>query len=170
MNEVKLKTKMELMDLIKFNYHTIIFGIKGGVFMIFIPLFMWLAVIFYFFGNTSPDWEFPIVPLMIAIFFTFVIPLLFFFYGKNKLENTRLKEAITYQLTMERIVVTGDSFIENLGWEKVIKFVETKSWFLIYTHEYDADIIRKKMLNESEIQETRSLVKEISNLQFKLLK
>lgn len=169
MDEVELKTKLKLKDLINFKYYTIILGTKAGIFIILIPLFMWLAVIYYFSGYAASYESFPTIQLMFALFFTVGLPLVIYYESKSSMnKNTRLKETISYKLSNERIVVTGEQFVENLTWEKVVKFVETKSWFLIYTSDFGADIIRKELLSQAEIQQTRNLIRRIPDLKYSL--
>lgn len=105
------------------------------------------------------------IQFIFGIIITFLIPYNIYKSSKKNFEtNKRIQEEIEYNFTNEKIIVKGESFNLEHEWNKITRIKELKDCFLIYQSKTSADIIPKRNLLESEIQELRNIFNQQKNI------
>ncbi len=125
----------------------------------------------YFLGILYNDQP-PYLAFVLGVYIVFVRNVIIKVTARKNFNSyQRLQEEITYELTPEKMKVTGESFYSEVDWKATFKILEIKRAFLIYGSSVVANIISKKNMTQDEIISVRMLLgelKEVSNK--KLLK
>jgi YcxB-like protein len=122
------------------------------------PLFGYLPFLPY--KNTSNDT--PYLPLLFAAYLVFGLPASVYFGAKKSYKtNLRIHEPITYELTDERLMITGQSFNGERDWSKTHMITELKGFFLIYETPKMMNIIPKSGMSPAECDELRNMIARI---------
>lgn len=118
-------------------------------------ILLFIFSIMYFVGLIEAT-ETPIFPIAFSIVILFVVPISIYFSSKkNYKTHIRLHEEVSYEITDEAIILTGESFNSEMTWDKTYKVVELRNWFLIYQNKIVANIIPKTSVgnNRNELRE-----------------
>jgi len=116
----------------------------------------------YFFGMTDlfeqPPYNLFFIGLAISIYF----PVSVYFRSKRMYKsNARLQETITYEFSGDRLIIQGESFTSDRDLNKVYRIEEFGKWFLIYENTNVANIIPKESLTTDEINELRTIFRNL---------
>lgn len=77
--------------------------------------------------------------------------------------NRRVQEAITYDISIDKLKINGESFNAEHEWNKTYKIQETKRGFLIYDVPRMFNYIPKSNLSPDEIISLRQILKSIKS-------
>jgi YcxB-like protein len=165
---LELNSQLDLKDIFQYNLFNlyrnpmIIFVTIIGVIMLILASLYYLGIFPYF---ESP----PIFQLLLGSVFTIGLPLFTFLGAKRNINSKgRITEKMVYKLDNEWIELIGESFESKFTWEKLHKFRESKSLFILYAQKNFAYLISKKSLSANEITEMRELVRSVPNLDYKI--
>jgi hypothetical protein len=144
-----LETKLTFSQYLKLMF-TMTYRKPITVLLSLCGLTMFIGSVLYFLNFTMPVDKIPYFQLIFG--FSIVALLPFSIYRsarKNYSTHGRLQERIIYNLTEERIAITGETFSSELSWEKTYKIEEFKNWILIYQNSNIANIIPKTAFGEN---------------------
>ena len=77
---------------------------------------------------------------------------------RNFKSNKQSHEKIEYDFTEDRVIVQGETFHSEMGWNEVYKITELRNWVLIYQGIYSMNAIKKDSFG-NQIDEFRKLVR-----------
>ena len=121
-----------------------------------------------YFGITN-DTEKMTFQFVIGIILIFLTPYKVFATTKRNFNsNQRLQEEIEYEFTNEKMKIKGESFNSEFDWYNTNKIEELNNWFLIYQSSTTGNLIPKKNLSKTEIEQLRNIFNEQKNIKLKL--
>jgi hypothetical protein len=146
---VKFKTKINTNELFQFLMKHSYAGISGkiGLLISLVAAILFIKNVPYFIGNEMQVILFGIL----ALLFTVVNPLLLLMKAKQqKLTNPAYKNEMEYELNEEGIVLHVGEQEGGIPWDMIVKIVETKSLYLLYTTRINAFLWPKKDMGAKE--------------------
>lgn len=111
-----------------------------------------------------------VVLVLVAMWFTILVPIILFFRSRGQVKrNKSYQKPLNYQLDHTGITVSQDDVEQTIAWEDLMKIIETKSQFLIYSSSIHAFIFPKKAVREEcdAVRETLICYTEGSKVRFK---
>jgi hypothetical protein len=106
-------------------------------------------------GFTSQEPSNYVFPLVILV----GLPIITFLSAKKNYAATkRIQETIEYKFTNEYLEIKGESFNSQLGWNKFYKVTKTKKWVFIWQNNSAANIISRKDIWDSQIEELKEIL------------
>jgi hypothetical protein len=100
--------------------------------------------------------------LLAGLLFLIVVP---YRINKNSIKNysstLSLQEEVKYDLTTDKLRITGESFTSEMTWDKIYKIEELKKFFLIYTSNIVAIIIPKNGITSEEVNLLREQLRSL---------
>ena len=153
-DSVTFSVQMTARELYKFNlYHT--YHGFSGLFGLTLSLLA-LVNLFMNFHDLSDTGK--TIMIIIGIWFTIWEPLMMKSRAKAQLNRSKAyKKPLNYEISETGITVSQDEQNETVGWDKLVKVVETKSQFLLYSSRIHAFIFPKSMM-EGQESEMRGLI------------
>lgn len=116
-----------------------------------------LSTVLYYMGIIALP-EGPYIPISAVFLILIFTPVMIYFASrKNFYSNARLREYIQYEISNDKVKVTGESFKSEFDWKSTYKLVELSKWFLIYQSRQMANLIPKSSLSATEIKELREI-------------
>ena len=109
-----------------------------------IGLTMLIISILYFLGYPLTFDKLPYAQLIIGLIVIFIPISIYRSAKKSFSSNGRLQEKMIYELTVDKIIITGETFKTEMDWTKLHKIQELKDWILIYNNKFNANIIPKE--------------------------
>jgi hypothetical protein len=162
-----IKTKANYKEYLKLKY-ILHYRKAGTIFSQVLAVFLLTISILSYTGYYK-NLESPIVDFTIGSFILFAIPFLIFVKNKKDFSGeSRIKENIEFDVTNEKIKMTGESFKTEFDLNKVFKIEELSNYFLIYHTKQNYNVIPKSDLTEIEIFDLRSIFREQKNVLLKL--
>lgn len=87
---------------------------------------------------------------LIAIWFIIIDPIILLFRSRGQVKrNKSYRKPLVYRLNQDGITVSQDEVEQIIAWENLMKIVETKTQFLIYSSRVYAFVFPKKAIGES---------------------
>ncbi len=149
--EIKLKYKIPFNDFFKISLIQLSnYKLKYFLLAIFFSLF------YSFLGNADINYMSLLYPILIP---ALIIWSLYSAVKKNYNNLPYLQHDIEYTLNENRIIVNGLNFTSENNWQHIVKIIETKKYFLLYTSNINAHYINKEFFSaEDEINNFRNFL------------
>jgi hypothetical protein len=122
-----------------------------------IGLTMLVLSILYFMGYHMTLDKPPFAQLIIGLITIFIPVSIFKSARKAFSSHGRIQERMIYEFTLDKIIITGETFKTEMDWTKLYKIQELKDWILIYNTKLNANVIPKESFGE-ELIEFKKLV------------
>lgn len=134
---VQIKTR----DLFRFKmYHG--YHSASGIFGLLLTLFAAIMLMAEF---ANMQMQSRVVLFLIIIWFVCVDPLQFWLHSRGAARrNPVYQKPLQYRLDSAGITVSQDETEQTMSWEQVVKMVETKKQFIIYSSKLHAFIFPKE--------------------------
>ena len=151
------ETKVDFKDYVRLMF-VLTYRRPGMIVASILGLLLFAFCILYIIGIVQSV-EFPWLPFIYSLIIVLGMPL-FVYYSADKNYKTyaRLQERITYDISGDLIVMTGESFVTQMTWGKTYKVLELKDWLLLYQNKFVANIIPKSLVG-NQIHELREIIK-----------
>ena len=129
---------------------------KGIVrFVMAIGLLSLLNIMLFPFPRTEPSFKEVFIPIIIMAQF----PLITYFAAKKNFNaKNRLRELILYEFRQHQFAMTGESFSQEVSWEKIFKVTKSKKWLLVWQSRNLANGIPLELFQEEELASLKSLL------------
>lgn len=140
-NSISFSVQMKAMELFQFKLYHVYHGFSGvvGILLTLIAAVM-LAVDF---KNMVPQSR--AVMILVILWFVVIDPLRFLANsGKQMKLNKVYQEQLQYQLDESGITVSQNETTQTIGWDNLVKIVETKHQFIVYSSKIHAFIFPKQ--------------------------
>jgi len=163
-------TKIEFKEYLKLMY-ILTYRKWRTIFITIIGIGMFVFLLLYYLGiiNAGTKTYNPIFQFVFAILVVLGLPFsVYRMAKKNFSSHTRLQENIEYDLSVDKMKTKGESFNSELDWSKTYKIEEISNWFLIYQSKQVANLISKKNITETQINEMRAIFKAQKGVILKL--
>lgn len=164
-----IKTKIKYPEYVKLIY-TLAYEKTILRLLLVVAALILLWIIFYylnFFSLPKPM----IYQYVTLVLITVVQPIgIYLTTRQNYKSSNQLRETLEIETTPKDIRINGESYYMVVEWEKLFKIVEKSNWFLLYQNNLSAIIISKKDMNESDIINFRSLLKNINGVPLELMR
>lgn len=154
------KSSINFNDYLKLSYilfyknRWIIYISIIGLLMLFIAGLYYSGIAPNIYTKDSP----PYFQLFFGLFILIGIPgSVYFSARRNFKADERLQEEIEYEFTNDKYKLTGNSFSNEMTWDKTYKIQELRNWFLIYRNKNVVNPIPKKNLTQEQIKYLESL-------------
>ncbi|MGN0436989.1 MAG: YcxB family protein [Lachnospiraceae bacterium] len=134
-------------EVFRFSLHHSYFKLSGmiGVLLSVMALIM-LLVNFAELGDQNKA-----VLLIVALWFTVLEPLTIYTRAKSQAKrNPVYKKPLTYTLDSEGITVSQDEQSQSINWNQLMKIVETRTQYLVYSNKVNAFIFPKASMKEQK--------------------
>ena len=143
---------------------------RGGIISMLLGLTFLLSSVLYFSGIVLID--LPVIfQLTLGVCCSLLLPLAIYRNYKNVYySNHLLQEPIEYDLTKEKLRLSGKSFKSEADWNKIFKIAELKNYFLIYTSARSSNAIPKTAMSVSEVNDLRSFFNSLDEVKIKKMK
>lgn len=143
--EIRFSVKMTAGEVYRFTiYH--MYHKFSGIFGVGLSLVAFIMLITSFESLTDQS---RVILVMIAVWFTILVPVILFFRSKGQVKrNKSYQKPLNYQLDRTGITVSQDDVEQTIAWENLMKIIETKSQFLIYSSNIHAFVFPKKAVRE----------------------
>lgn len=133
---VEINFEISRKEFIRLNY----FLSYRKPLMLMVTAFGFLDIVYFLFhlaGNdigVRPD-NYPIASLITGVMLAIVVPIsVYFSAGRIYDANRNLHERISWNVSTDKIVISGPSFHSESGWQSVKKITLLKNWTLIQAH------------------------------------
>lgn len=118
----------------------------SGIFGICLSL---MALIFFIISFDSLTEQSRAILILIAVWFPILSPIMLFFRAKGQVKrNKSYQKPLDYQMDQVGITVSQDDAEQTIAWENLVKVVETRSQFLVYSSSIHAFVFPKKAIGE----------------------
>jgi len=118
----------------------------SGIFGIFLSLLSLLLLLVSFDSLTAQS---KVILVFIAAWFTIVFPIILFSRSKGQAKRNKANQKpLNYRLDQAGITVSQDEAEQTIAWENLMKIVETKSQFLVYSSRIHAFVFPKKAIGQ----------------------
>lgn len=143
--DITFSVRMTPIELFKFtmyhNYHKI-----SGVIGICLSLIALVVLITSFEELTDRD---KTILTIVALWFIILEPLTLLQRARTQVKrNKTYQKPLTYTMNQEGIMISQDDQQQMIAWENLMKIVETKSQYLVYSSRIHAFIFPKKAIGE----------------------
>ncbi len=138
--------QMTVKEVFRFSIHHSYCKASGiiGLLMSVISLVVLLAC-FHDLGDREKA-----VLLIVALWFTILEPLTIYTRAKGQVKrNPTYKKPLNYTLDQEGITVSQDEQSQSIAWNQLMKIVETKTQYLVYSSKVHAFVFPKSSLGDS---------------------
>lgn len=153
---MRLETQLDFKRYLKLMYW-LTYKKPWTIIITIIGLTMLTLSILYFLGYPLALEKPPYVQLMIGLI-VILIPISIYSSAKKSFSSKgRLQEKLIYEFTVDKIIITGETFKTEMDWTKTYKIQELKDWILIYNNKFNANIIPKESFGE-ELLEFKEIV------------
>ena len=153
---IKIQAKIEQADYVSYVWRAniskpmILLTILGGVVVLGIGIF---GII-----RSSSD-SMAYFNVYLGLVFTVLYPIRIPFRARKMYrESARLSEPATYEITPDKVTVTGESYTSEFDWEKFHKIGEMKDWILLYHNRIVAELLPKKSFTSDQLTAFRQMV------------
>lgn len=143
--EIQFSVQMTAGEVYQFTiYH--LYHKFSGIFGVCLSLMAFIILITSFDSLTDQS---RVILTLVALWFTILAPVILFFRSKGQVKrNKSYQKPLNYQLDHTGITVSQDDAKQTIEWENLMKIVETKSQFLIYSSNIHAFVFPKKAVGE----------------------
>lgn len=143
--KIQFSVQMTAGEVYRFTlYH--LYHKFSGIFGICLSLTAFIILIASFDSLTDQS---RVVLTLVALWFTILAPVILFFRSKGQVKrNKAYQKPLNYQLDCAGITVSQDDVKQTIEWENLMKIIETKSQFLIYSSNIHAFVFPKKAIGE----------------------
>lgn len=144
--EIAFSVQMTPGEIFKFTiYHS--YHKLSGVIGILFSLAAIIILIFRFGDLNDQDRT---ILIIVALWFTVLEPLTLLSRAKSQVKrNKAYQAALDYKLDESGITVSQNDTEQTLAWDNLMKIVETKTQFLVYSSRIHAFIFPKKSMGEN---------------------
>ena len=88
--------------------------------------------------------------ILVALWFVIIDPVILIFRSRSQVKrNKSCQKPLNYQLNQDGITVSQDEIEQTMAWDNLMKIVETKTQFLVYSSRVHAFVFPKKAVGES---------------------
>ena len=149
--QAKISFKEYLSLMYKLTYRklpTILLTVLGGFFLLLVMVY----VVFFIFSEHR-DFSRDILSIaFIGLIFLLLTPWSVYRQSKKGYDsNAGIKELLTYDIEVEVIHISGESFKSEMNWDKIWKIKELRDWILIYHSSQTFNPIPKRTLTDEQL-------------------
>lgn len=143
--EIAFSVQMTPVEIFKFTmYHS--YHKLSGVIGILLSLVALIILICRFGDLNDQDRT---ILIIVALWFTVLEPLTLLSRAKSQVKRNKVYQAaLEYKLDENGITVSQNDTEQTLAWDSLMKLVETKTQFLVYSSRIHAFIFPKKSIGE----------------------
>ena len=88
--------------------------------------------------------------ILVAMWFVIIDPVILIFRSRSQVKrNKSYQKPLNYQMNQDGITVSQDELEQTMAWNNLMKIVETKTQFLVYSSRVHAFVFPKKAVGES---------------------
>lgn len=153
--DITFKARIEYKD-----YRNLILGLsfKRPVLLLYIGV-SFIIIVNFFTNKDNTSIKGLTVPILLGLS---LIPVLIIYQTKRIYNTSKIfHEQIIYNLTNISIKIKGESFDSEVKWAHYYKIKETKDFFILYQGKLIGNLLQKKSMNDTEINEFRLFIKSL---------
>lgn len=144
-DSVSFSVQMRAQDLYRFKLYHVYHGFSG-VFGICLTV---LAAIMLLSNFKNMDEQTRIIFLLIVVWFIIIDPLRFWMHSKGQIKQNKVyHKPLQYRIDEAGITVSQDDTTQTMSWGNLVKLIETKKQFIIYSSKIHAFIFPKEAMGE----------------------
>jgi hypothetical protein len=155
---MKIETRLDFRKYLKLMY-LLFYRKPWAIIITIIGLTMLVLSILYFLGYHMTLDKPPFALLIIGLITIFIPVSIFKSARKAFSSHGRLQEKMVYEFTLDKIIITGETFKTEMDWTKLYKIQELKDWILIYNNKINANVIPKESFGE-DLRDFKNIVVE----------
>ena len=161
-NGIIIRPNYIFWDYFKINFYILVNKLSYYIIIPFSFIFISLDI---YYINTGQKKAIELIefPSIVFLLLPFIIFLSVYRITKHSLSNKKLKEDIKIIINSQYVDYQGETFNIKYSWADFLKLKETKNWFLFYVNKKQAQVIRKKDLNDEQlvyVQQILAIVKK----------
>lgn len=152
--EIEFSVKMTPVEIFRFTMYHSRHKISGlvGIALSLIAL----VILITSFGDLNDQDR--AVLILVAAWFTILEPLTLWFRAKGQVKRSKVyQQPLAYRFDQNGITVSQNEEQQTIGWENLVKIVETKTQFLVYSSRIHAFIFPKKAMGD-QLEEARAML------------
>lgn len=155
-DEIAFSVQMTPMEIYKFTmYHS--YHKASGLLGVCLSIAALVMLIVSFNELTDRD---KTVLTFVAAWFLILEPVTLFFRARSQVKrNKSYQKPLNYQMSREGITVSQGEAQQTIVWENLMKIVETKSQYLVYSSKIHAFVFPKKALGQ-ECEKAETIILE----------
>lgn len=144
--EISFSVKMTPIEVFKFTlYHS--YHKLSGLIGILLSL---IALVILIVSFSELDDRNKTILTIVALWFTILEPLTLFFRARTQVKkNKAYQKPLEYLMNSEGITVSQDEQQQTIAWDKLMKIVETKTQYLVYSSRIHAFVFPKKSIGDA---------------------
>lgn len=140
-DSVSFSVQMRAQDLYRFKIYHVYHGFSGvlGIFLTVLAAIMLVA------NFKSMDEQSRIVLVLIVAWFIVIDPLRFWLHSKGQIKQNKVyHNPLQYRIDEAGITVSQNEATQTMAWENMLKLIETKKQFIVYSSKIHAFIFPKE--------------------------
>lgn len=140
-DSVSFSVQMRAQDLYRFKIYHVYHGFSG-VFGIFLTVLAAVMLVTNFKNMVEQS---RIVFLLIVVWFIIIDPLRFWLHSKGQIKQNKVyHKPLQYRIDEAGITVSQNETTQTMSWENLVKLIETKKQFIVYSSKIHAFIFPKE--------------------------
>lgn len=144
--KIQFSVQMTAGEVYKFTMYHMYHGLSG-IFGICTSLIAFILLLTSFDSLTEQS---KAILILVAMWFVIIDPVILIFRSKSQVKrNKSYQKPLNYQLNQDGITVSQDELEQTMAWDNLMKIVETKTQFLVYSSRVHAFVFPKKAVGES---------------------
>lgn len=144
-DKIQFSVQMTAKEVYRFTMYHMYHGLSG-IFGICMSLLAFVILLTSFDSLTEQS---KTILGLIAIWFILIDPVILLFRSQGQVKrNKSYQKPLIYQLSQDGITVSQDELEQTITWDNLMKIIETKSQFLVYSSRVHAFVFPKKAIGE----------------------
>ena len=155
---MKCKTRIEFNEYASLLF-TLAYKKWFGKFITAIAVLNLINILAYSNKESNPTFS----QMIVVILFLGVYPLLVFLKARKVyFSSGAVSETREYEISPEKLIIRGESFLSEVDLKRCYKIEEIKNWFLIYQVPQVASLVPKRCFDTFEIAQIRDMFHKLS--------
>lgn len=144
--KIEFSVKMTAKEVYRFMMYHVYHGLSG-IFGVCVSL---IALIFLFVSFDSMPDQTRAILILVAAWFVIIDPIILFFRSRGQVKrNKSYQKPLQYRLDESGVTVSQDELEQTVPWENLMKIIETKTQYLVYSSKVHAFVFPKEAVGEN---------------------
>jgi len=158
--EINISTTTSEKEYIRFCLYNV-YCKPTGIFITALGLVFTGLLIRFFLNKDYEIHDWPVFQILFTIYIIIGMPLFTYLLGKKYYKQSAFtKGKLKYNITDERLEITGEQYKSDLSWNLIPKVEETRDSFLVYMAKQNAHILPKRNFTNDEITIFKQIVQQ----------
>ncbi|MBR1865640.1 MAG: YcxB family protein [Lachnospiraceae bacterium] len=164
-DKIVFSVQLTATEIFQFNmYH--LYSSPSGGFGVLLSLMAWIMLVVSFDSLSDQS---KTVLTFLGLWFILLYPLILYARAKGQVKRNQLGQSqFGYQLDSTGITVSRGEEQQTIGWEQLVKIVETRTQYFVYSSRVHAFIFPKQAMKEDSAAFNEQILHYIEGTQIRL--